>query len=150
MELYQQALKIENEFFGDDSYHPQRGSTYFNIGYLLFTQGVYKSNFVMSGTPLWMIASFSKQAMQQYQKALRILSKAHGPEHPEVGVTYHEMGNVLRNQGKYDESMQQFEKAQEIFQKALGPSDEWTVKNSRKMESLSSLTRELQATSIKS
>ncbi len=59
--------------------------------------------------------------MEMYEKSLAIKIRALGPEHPDVGLSYNNMGSVLEQQGQHEEAMEMYEKSLAINIRALGP-----------------------------
>ena len=59
-------------------------------------------------------------ALRRHQKALEIREQILVPHHVEIGVSHHNIGNVLRLQGKPKEARGHFARALEIQEKGLG------------------------------
>jgi tetratricopeptide (TPR) repeat protein len=61
------------------------------------------------------------QSLPLYERALRILEKALGPEHPAVANTLNNMAGLHYSQGEYEEAMSLYGRAVSIAEKVLGP-----------------------------
>src|SRR5262245_35638625 len=62
-----------------------------------------------------------EQARECYERALAILEKALGPDHPDVAGALTNLGQVANNQARYEDAVTHQERALTIWQKALGP-----------------------------
>jgi tetratricopeptide (TPR) repeat protein len=62
-----------------------------------------------------------EEALEHMQRALELMEKVHGPEHPKVAVLYNNLGGVQAGLGKLAESLATQEKALGIRQTVLGP-----------------------------
>ena len=60
------------------------------------------------------------QALEYYQKALKIRLKKLGANHPDVATCYNNIAIVYKNQGKYDQALEYYQKALKIRLKKLG------------------------------
>jgi tetratricopeptide (TPR) repeat protein len=58
--------------------------------------------------------------LQYFQKALAIRLAAFGENHPDVAMSYHNIGVVYNQQGRYTEALQHFQKALAIQLAAFG------------------------------
>ena len=63
-------------------------TSYNNIGIVYCRQGRYN------------------EALQEYEKCLKIRVEKLGHEHPDVAASYNNMANVYHSQGKYDEALE--------------------------------------------
>ena len=61
-----------------------------------------------------------KQALQEYEKCLKIQVDKLGHEHPDVAISKFNIALLLRNMDKAAESKQMFTEAAGIFRAALG------------------------------
>jgi hypothetical protein len=59
------------------------------------------------------------EARQVLERALGIKEKVYGPDHHEVGITFTNLGNVLRMLGRLDEAREAEERALRVFEQAL-------------------------------
>ncbi len=55
------------------------------------------------------------------QRALAIMEKARGPNHPDVAISLNNLAMLYHRQGKYDEALPLYQRALAIWEKALGP-----------------------------
>gem|GEM_PF-2518177 len=72
------------------------------------------------------------EAFTWFKKALEIVEKVLGKDHPSTATTYNNIAAVLDNQGKYDEAFTWFKKTLEIKERELGkdhPSTATTYNN---------------------
>ena len=60
------------------------------------------------------------QALEGYQKALAILEKVLGKEHPDIAMTYNNIAGVYQAQGDYPQALAFYQKALAIREKVLG------------------------------
>ena len=64
------------------------------------------------------------QGLEYFQKALAIQIKQLGPNHPDVAISYNNIGSigqVLYRKGEYDQALEYYQKALAIQIKQLGP-----------------------------
>ena len=61
------------------------------------------------------------EARAHFERALGMLDKALGPDHPEVATSLSNLGIVFVRQGDYDQARAHFERALATREKALGP-----------------------------
>jgi len=61
------------------------------------------------------------EARDSYERALAILEKARGPDHPDMAETLNSLGSLAQLQGKYDEARDSYERGLAIREKVLGP-----------------------------
>ncbi len=61
------------------------------------------------------------EAEPLYLRALEILEKTLGPEHPEVAVSLNNLAELYRAQGRFEEAAPLYEKALAAAEAALGP-----------------------------
>ncbi len=61
-----------------------------------------------------------KKALEWYGKALKIIEKGLGKEHPNTAKTYNNLAGVYDNQGEYEKALELYGKAQKICEKRLG------------------------------
>ncbi len=60
------------------------------------------------------------EAIENYEKAIRIDEKTVGKEHPDYATHLNNLGNVYRLQGRYDEAIEKIEEALRIDEKTIG------------------------------
>ena len=77
-------------------------TSYNNIGAVYDSQGRYK------------------EALEEYEKCLKIRVDKLGHEHPDVAISKFNLASLLRNMDKAAESKQMFTEAAGIFRAALG------------------------------
>ena len=61
------------------------------------------------------------EAEPLYKRALAIMEKALGPEHPDVGAALNNLAELYRNQGRHAEAEPLYRRSRAIREKALGP-----------------------------
>jgi tetratricopeptide (TPR) repeat protein len=144
-DLYQGALRIQRDHFGNDE-NADVASTLNSIGLVLFNQGVYglaKSCFTDSlrirqkifgpdhrdVAILWYnIATIYLEtgeddfAIRLYKETLRVERKALGHKHHDVILTLQHLGLVHQQRGELDEALQYFSEALEIERTKEGTS----------------------------
>jgi len=62
-----------------------------------------------------------EEALGQHEKALEIRTRVFGSEHPDVAISYKNIGIVYHHQGNVGEATAKYTKAYRIFHKVLGP-----------------------------
>ena len=62
-----------------------------------------------------------ERALENHQKALEIFIKFSGQDHPDVAVSYQNLGAVYQRQGNHVQTKEMVTKAYHIFLKVLGP-----------------------------
>lgn len=73
-----------------------------------------------AGGYLWGRAQFV-DARRAYERALKIVEKVHGPDHPNVGVVVNNLAGVLQAQGDLAGAKAACERALRISEKVFGP-----------------------------
>ncbi|KAL1921122.1 uncharacterized protein VTP21DRAFT_10838 [Calcarisporiella thermophila] len=68
-----------------------------------------------------------EQAIDQYERALRILEKCLGTEHPDNALIFDNLASLYADYGRYDDAELLYQKAVYINEKALGPEDSLTA-----------------------
>lgn len=63
------------------------------------------------------------QALEYYEKSLKIIQKICPADHPNVGVLYNNIGSVYNNKGEYLKALEYFQKDLEISEKNLPEND---------------------------
>ncbi|MCP4307664.1 MAG: tetratricopeptide repeat protein, partial [bacterium] len=61
------------------------------------------------------------EAEPLYRRALAILEKVLGAEHPAVATSLNNLAELYRDQGRYDEAEPLYRRALAILEKGLGP-----------------------------
>jgi tetratricopeptide (TPR) repeat protein len=61
------------------------------------------------------------EAVSFYKRALTILEKALGPEHPDVATSLNNLAGLCRILGNYTEAERHYQRALTVWEKALGP-----------------------------
>ncbi len=61
------------------------------------------------------------EAEPLYKRALAIVEKALGPDHPQVATSLNNLAELYRAQGKYGEAEPLYKRSLAIMEKALGP-----------------------------
>ena len=61
------------------------------------------------------------KALSYYEKALEIRQKTLPPNHPDLAISYNNIGSVYDKMGEYSKALSSYEKALEIRQKTLPP-----------------------------
>jgi pentatricopeptide repeat protein len=56
-----------------------------------------------------------------YQRAIEVLEKSLGPDHPDLAHSYNTLANLYQKLGNFDEAKSLYEKALEIRERVLGP-----------------------------
>ncbi|CAF4364459.1 unnamed protein product, partial [Rotaria sordida] len=67
------------------------------------------------------MGDYSK-ALEFYEKAHKMKEKALPPNHPDLAISYGDIGQVYNNMGNYSKALSFLEKALSIQQKTLPPS----------------------------
>jgi tetratricopeptide (TPR) repeat protein len=62
-----------------------------------------------------------KEAITLYEKALEIRQQSLPSNHPDLAMSYNNIGNVCKNMGEYSKALSSHEKALEIKQQSLPP-----------------------------
>ncbi|HLM43603.1 MAG TPA: tetratricopeptide repeat protein, partial [Myxococcaceae bacterium] len=62
-----------------------------------------------------------EQALPHYTRALALMEKARGPEHPDVAISLNNLGNVSRDMGRHEQALRYHTRALAVREKALGP-----------------------------
>ena len=81
--------------------HPSVADSYNNIGLVYASQGHYK------------------EALEHYQKGLRLRIAALGEQHPHVADSYNNIGLVYASQGHYKEALEHYQQALSIYQNTV-------------------------------
>ncbi|CAF4226961.1 unnamed protein product [Rotaria sordida] len=66
------------------------------------------------------MGEYSK-ALSSFQRSLEIRKIALPPNHPDLAVSYNNIGSVYEDTGEYSKALQYYEKAQDIWKKSLPP-----------------------------
>jgi len=98
IEYLEQAILLDQDF----------ASLYINLGAAYDSKGDYD------------------EAIEYFQKALKINLKMLGPEHPDVAVMYSNLGMTYYDKGNYDKAIEYFQKALDIARKSLGSNHPYT------------------------
>ena len=61
-----------------------------------------------------------EKALEYYGKALEIVERTLGNDHPSTATTYNNMAGVYKAQGDYEKALEYYEKDLEISEKVLG------------------------------
>jgi eukaryotic-like serine/threonine-protein kinase len=72
-----------------------------------------------------------EEAGKLFQQSLAMRRKQFGDEHPEVGVSLHNLGSLLYLKGEYNESEKHERQAIAVYQKSLKPAH-WIIHRSRR------------------
>ena len=67
-----------------------------------------------------------EKALRYYNKALDVVEKVLGSEHPNTAATYINMAEVYQAQGKYEKALEHYEKALTVFMARLGENHPYT------------------------
>jgi CHAT domain-containing protein len=67
------------------------------------------------------------QAVPLYQRSLRIIEKALGPEHPNNANSLNNLAELYRAMGAYDQAVPLYQRALKIIEKAVGPEHPYTA-----------------------
>ena len=97
---FPQAEQVYRQFLQQEPGHAQG---WFQLGSLYQAQGKYA------------------QAEPRYRRALAIIEKALGPEHPDVATVLDSLAGLYEAQGKYLQAEPRYRRALAILEKALGP-----------------------------
>jgi len=107
LEVWEKILKaldrIDRGTYDDDTLKLLYADVYIGLGNIYTSKGDYD------------------KAIEYYNKALKIVLKTLGPEHPYVANTYNGLGIAYRNKGDYDKAIEYYNKALKIVLKTLGP-----------------------------
>ena len=71
-------------------------------------------------------------ALQYYERSLKLAEQAYGSDHPSVAETLMGMGNVYDAMGKYNDALQYYERSLKLKEQAYGsdhPSVAHTLNN---------------------
>lgn len=78
--------------------------------------------------PLWNMAVTVQEyrkdyprALALYTRALALLEKSRGPEHPDVGAILNNTANVYKSMGDYNRALELHTRVHEMWEKSLGP-----------------------------
>ena len=82
-----------------------------------------------------------KKALKYYKKALAIVERVLGPDHPSTATTYSNMAYVFYHQGNYTKSLEYFKKAYAIRSSKLGENHPRTLDVKRSISFVESLQR---------
>jgi CHAT domain-containing protein/Tfp pilus assembly protein PilF len=106
--LFQRAVAHAREYFGAD--HP------------------------LQALPLWNLALIAQQrdkdfprALEQYEKALALLERSLGPQHPYVGSILNNTGNIYKSTGDYARALELHQRVLDMWEKSLGPYHSKTI-----------------------
>ena len=81
-------------------------------------------------------AQFYSEALENYEKCLRIELKCHADDNPTVAVTYHNMGTALDKLGRFQEAKTVVEKAIERLLRTKKEDDEGVQMNRKYLQQL--------------
>ncbi|MEE1092130.1 MAG: tetratricopeptide repeat protein, partial [Prevotella sp.] len=65
-------------------------------------------------------------ALEYHNKALGIREKVFGTEHPDVALSYNNIGEVYHSQGDFQKALEYHNKALEIYKKTIGTEHQYT------------------------
>jgi CHAT domain-containing protein len=78
--------------------------------------------------PLWNLALILQEyhkdfprALDLYTRALALLERSKGPEHPDVGSVLNNTANIYKSLGDYRRAIEMHTRVHEMWEKALGP-----------------------------
>ena len=78
--------------------------------------------------PLWNMALAVQEyrkdyprALELYTRALALLEKSKGPDHPDVGAVLNNTANVYKSMGDYNRARELHTRVHEMWEKSLGP-----------------------------
>jgi eukaryotic-like serine/threonine-protein kinase len=60
------------------------------------------------------------RAQEYLERAIKILTKVQGPDHPSVAHSHANLGNVFYSRGDYDQALEHLERALALYEKTLG------------------------------
>ncbi|MCA9658194.1 MAG: tetratricopeptide repeat protein, partial [Myxococcales bacterium] len=63
-------------------------------------------------------------ALRDYLKVLEIRRRAYDPDHPEIGATLCNLGNLYLAMGRYEDAIKHYDEALEIYGRSLSPDSE--------------------------
>jgi tetratricopeptide (TPR) repeat protein/tRNA A-37 threonylcarbamoyl transferase component Bud32 len=111
--VHRRAHAIFEKTLGDE--HPYTAISLNNIGNSLLEQGRK-----VEVSDRERAESLYREAEGLYRRAIAIRERNFGTDHPVVSKSVHNLGEVLRRQGKYPEALAQFERALAIKEGAYG------------------------------
>jgi tetratricopeptide (TPR) repeat protein len=97
------AQEVYQALLDQTTYESERAPIYSQLGSAKYNQGEYQ------------------EAIVFYEKSLEIDQKTLPSNHPDLGVSYHNIGLVYESMGDYSNALSSHEKALEIRQKSLPP-----------------------------
>jgi len=62
-----------------------------------------------------------EKALPLYQRALEIIEKVLGPQHPDVATTLNNLAGLYYHTERYEEALPLLERSLKIFESKLGP-----------------------------
>jgi tetratricopeptide (TPR) repeat protein len=103
LEMYQEALRIRRQVYGDDEENLEVAATLNSIGLVLFKLGLFEL------------------AIQSFSEGLRMRRKTLGDAHRDVAIILYNIATVHLELGAEDEAMDCYQDALQVEIKALGP-----------------------------
>jgi tetratricopeptide (TPR) repeat protein len=100
---YSKAEELYEILLEQTTDESMKGHIFYQLGWIKDDQGEYA------------------EALIFYEKTLEIEQKTLPSNHPNLAISYNNIGNVYNNMGEYSKALSYYEKALEIYQKSLPP-----------------------------
>jgi len=102
LDYFRQSLAIRRRAFGEDEEGAEVAALLSNTGVAQCERGEYR------------------EALESYERSLRIREKVLGPEHPQVGICLSNIGDLYRRMGDLDRALEFVRRAMAVWGRSYG------------------------------